>query len=279
MHPRIRNRHGLNMPTLGLGTWPMTGDTCTRAVLQALELGYRHIDTAAGYANEDAVGQALADSPVPREDIHVTSKVWWDRLEPQAMRQSLDDSLRALRSDYLDLFMIHWPGNQGSLAGDDLRRSIDTLVAARDSGKARAIGVANFPLALLREVVEQRAAPLAAIQVEYHLLLGQQALLDYARAHDMALIAYTPLGRGRMLEEPVIRDIAARHQALPSQVALSWLLEQDAVAAIPKAASLANQQSNLDALRLRLDEQDRARIAALPKHLRLVSPDFAPRWD
>lgn len=279
MQARIRNRHGLNMPKLGLGTWPLTGAECSAAVRQALELGYRHIDTAAGYHNEDAVGQALADSPVPREDVHVTSKVWWDRLAPADLAQSLDDSLRALRSDYLDLFMIHWPGQNGSLVGDDLKRSVEALVAARDSGKARAIGVANFPLALLRETVETLGAPLAAIQVEYHLMLDQSALLDYARAHDMALTAYTPLGRGRMLEEPAIQAIAQRHGVLPSQVALAWLLEQDGVAAIPKAASLANQRSNLAALDLRLDDEDRAQIAALPKNVRLVSPEFAPKWD
>ncbi|KSW22319.1 MULTISPECIES: aldo/keto reductase [unclassified Pseudomonas] len=279
MQARIRNRHGLNMPKLGLGTWPLTGAECSAAVRQALELGYRHIDTAAGYHNEDAVGQALADSPVAREDVHVTSKVWWDRLAPADLAQSLDDSLRALRSDYLDLFMIHWPGKNGSLVGDDLKRSVEALVAARDSGKARAIGVANFPLALLRETVETLGAPLAAIQVEYHLMLDQSALLDYARAHDMALTAYTPLGRGRMLEEPAIQAIAQRHGVLPSQVALAWLLEQDAVAAIPKAASLANQRSNLAALDLRLDDEDRAQIAALPKNVRLVSPEFAPKWD
>lgn len=279
MQARIRNRHGLNMPKLGLGTWPLTGAECSAAVRQALELGYRHIDTAAGYHNEDAVGQALADSPVPREDVHVTSKVWWDRLAPADLAQSLDDSLRALRSDYLDLFMIHWPGKNGSLVGDDLKRSVEALVAARDSGKARAIGVANFPLALLRETVETLGAPLAAIQVEYHLMLDQSALLDYARAHDMALTAYTPLGRGRMLEEPAIQAIAQRHGVLPSQVALAWLLEQDGVAAIPKAASLANQRSNLAALDLRLDDEDRAQIAALPKNVRLVSPEFAPKWD
>lgn len=279
MQARIRNRHGLNMPKLGLGTWPLTGAECSAAVRQALELGYRHIDTAAGYHNEDAVGQALADGPVPREDFHVTSKVWWDRLAPADLAQSLDDSLRALRSDYLDLFMIHWPGKNGSLVGDDLKRSVEALVAARDSGKARAIGVANFPLALLRETVETLGAPLAAIQVEYHLMLDQSALLDYARTHDMALTAYTPLGRGRMLEEPAIQAIARRHGVLPSQVALAWLLEQDAVAAIPKAANLANQRSNLAALDLRLDDEDRAQIAALPKNVRLVSPEFAPKWD
>ncbi|MDE2240183.1 MAG: aldo/keto reductase, partial [Rhodospirillales bacterium] len=120
---RIANANGLNMPKFGLGTWPMLGEDCTKAVVQALELGYRHIDTAAGYNNEDAVGATLAATAVPREDIHVTSKVWWDQLEPQALRASFERSLKALRSDYVDLFLIHWP-----VQGWDLPRTIETLV-------------------------------------------------------------------------------------------------------------------------------------------------------
>ncbi|MHC6225057.1 aldo/keto reductase [Pseudomonas sp. X10] len=273
MH-RLTNRQGLDMPCLGLGTWPMTGDDCTRAVRQALELGYRHIDTATAYDNEAAVGQALRESEVPRENIHLTTKVWWDRLQPQAMRQSLEDSLRALGTEQVDLFMIHWPAKDW-----DLARSIDALVALRDEGKARCIGVANFPLPLLRKVVEELGAPLSAIQVEYHVLLDQQPLLSYARQHDLALIAYTPLARGLAAEQRAIRDMAARHGVLPSQVALKWLLDQDGVAVIPKASSRANQQANLDALKVQLDDQDRALIAGLPKHHRVVNPEFAPQWD
>ncbi|CAM4110780.1 2,5-diketo-D-gluconic acid reductase B [Pseudomonas reidholzensis] len=273
MH-RLTTRHGLDMPAIGLGTWPMTGEQCTSAVRQALALGYRHIDTATAYNNEDAVGQALRESDVPREQIHLTTKVWWDRLAPTAMRQSLEDSLRALGTDHVDLFHIHWPGQDW-----DLARSIETLVALRDEGKARAIGVANFPLGLLRQVIEELGAPLSAIQVEYHALLGQQPLLDYARQHDLALTAYTPLARGRAAEQQVIRDIAAKHGVLPSQVALKWLLDQDGVAVIPKASSRENQLANLAALDVPLDAQDRALIAGLPKDQRVVSPEFAPDWN
>lgn len=273
MH-RLTSQHGLDMPTIGLGTWPMTGAECTRAVHQALELGYRHIDTATAYDNEAAVGQALRDSRVAREQIHLTTKVWWDRLTPTAMRQSLEDSLRALGTEQVDLFHIHWPGKDW-----DLARSIDTLVALRDEGKARCIGVANFPLGLLRQVVEELGAPLSAIQVEYHALLGQQPLLDYARQHGMALTAYTPLARGRVAEQQVIRDIAVKHGVLPSQVALKWLLDQDGVAVIPKASSEHNQLSNLEALQVQLDDQDRALIAGLPKDQRVVNPAFAPDWS
>jgi 2,5-diketo-D-gluconate reductase B len=270
----IVNAQGLNMPKLGLGTWPMLGEECTRAVEQALALGYRHIDTAAAYNNEDAVGQALVNSPTPRKQIHVTTKVWWDQLRPDAMRHSLDRSLRALRSDYVDLYMIHWPTTDW-----DLPKTIETLVSFKEQGLARNIGVANFPLPLLRKVVEELGAPLSAILVEYHVLLGQNALLDYARQHDLALTAYTPLARNKVSDVPEILQIAAKHGVLPTQVALKWLLDQPNVAAIPKASSEANQRANLAALQVQLDDDDRALIAALSKRERQVSPDFAPVWD
>jgi len=271
---RLTTRNGLDLPAIGLGTWPMTGSECTQAVRQALEVGYRHIDTATAYDNEAAVGQALRDSDVPREQIHLTTKVWWDRLAPKAMRQSLEGSLRALGTEQVDLFHIHWPGKDW-----DLARSIETLVALRDEGKARSIGVANFPLGLLHQVVETLGAPLSAIQVEYHVLLGQQPLLDYARRHDLLLTAYTPLARGQAAAQPVIQAIARKHGVLPSQVALKWLLDQDGVAVIPKAGSRENQLANLAASNAQLDDEDRAAIAGLPKDQRVVSPAFAPDWN
>lgn len=273
MH-NITNRLGLNMPKLGLGTWPMLGEECTDAVVQALELGYRHVDTATGYNNEAAVGKALEQSATPREQIHVTSKVWWDKLQPADMRQSFEQTLASLRSDYVDLFLIHWPGKDW-----DLARTIETLVSFKEDGRARNIGVANFPLPLLRKVVEELGAPLSAIQVEYHVSLNQSALLAYAQQHDMALTAYSPILRNKVSDIPALQQIAAKHGVLPTQVALKWLLDQPNVAAIPKAASKANQQSNLDSLKVQLDDEDRALIAALPKDQRLVNPDFAPKWD
>jgi len=270
----ITNRHGLNMPKLGLGTWPMVGQECTAAVVQALDVGYRHIDTAAGYNNEDAVGNALAQTSVPREQIHVTSKVWWDKLAPADMRQSFDNTLKALQSDYIDLFMIHWPTKDW-----DLERTIETLVSFKEDGRARNIGVANFPLPLLTKVLEELKAPLSVLQVEYHVTLDQTPLLQLARKHNMALTAYSPIVRNRVSEYPQLQAIAKKHGVLPTQVALKWLLDQDGVAAIPKAASRANQLSNLASLQVQLDDEDRALIAGLPKDQRLVSPPFAPQWD
>ena len=176
-------------------------------------------------------------------------------------------SLDALRTDYVDLYHIHWPSPDWDFAA-----TLEALVGLQEAGLARAIGVANFPLALLRSAVEERQVPIACLQVEYHAMLGQQALLRYARAHDIALTAYSPLGRGEVATSPVVAAIAAGHDATPTQVALAWLLAQDGVAAVPKAAGRANQLSNLQSLQLRLTEEERARHQRAAER----SPDRRP---
>jgi 2,5-diketo-D-gluconate reductase B len=265
---------GLHMAKLGLGTWKLRGEEARRAVAGAIELGYRHIDTARMYDNEDAVGAAIADVSVPRGELHVTSKLWHTELTPDGVRRSLETSLRLLRLDYLDLYLIHWPSPDMDLAG-----SLDALTRAREAGLVRAIGVSNFPVALLRRAVEELGAPIACDQVEYHVGLSQRAVLGYCRAHGIAVAAYSPLGRGAVADDPVLAAIARKHGATASQVALKWLLDQDGVAAIPKAARRDNQRANLDALALNLDDADRAAIDALPKTGRLVDPDWGPEWD
>lgn len=266
--------HGMRMPKLGLGTWTMTGAQCRAAVEQALAFGYRHVDTAQAYGNEAAVGEALASGIVPRAEIHVTTKVGADNLAPDAMRRAMDQSLAALKTDYVDLYLIHWPSPRM-----DLGASLATMLRLRDAGKTRAIGVSNFPVALMRRAVEEFGAPIACNQVEYHVMLDQSAVLSYARAHGIAVAAYSPLGRARLIGNPVLERIGGKHGASAAQVALKWLLDQDMVAAIPKAQRRASQQANLDALKLFLDDEDRAAIAALPKHERFINPGFAPEWD
>lgn len=273
MQPRITG-HGLNMPKLGLGTWRLTGRGCADAVLAALSLGYRHIDTARMYGNEDGVGIALSETAVSRGEIHVTSKVWWDSLEPDAMRRSLDLTLRDLRTDYVDLYLIHWPH-----PGMNLPAALRALASFKRDGRARAIGVSNFNVALMRQAVEQEGAEIACNQVEYHALLDQSAVLSYARAHGIAVTAYSPLGRGALSKEPGLIAVARKHGATPEQVGLKWLLDQDGVAAVPKAARPESQRANLDALRLALDDEDRIAIANLPKDRRLVNASWAPDWD
>jgi 2,5-diketo-D-gluconate reductase B len=265
---------GMRMPRLGLGTWQMRGAECTTSVLGALERGYRHIDTAQMYGNEEAVGAALAATSVPRSQIHVTTKVWSDNLAPDDLQRSLEGSLKALRTDYVDLFLIHWPS-----PSMDLAAALARMGRLHEQGKVRNIGVSNFTVALLKQAVEQIGAPIACNQVEYHVLLDQSKVLAYLRAHGVALTAYCPLAKGGLAEHPQLAAIARKHRATAAQVALKWLLDQDGVAAVPKAARAESQQANLDALNITLDGADRAAIAALPKNGRCVDPSWAPAWD
>lgn len=265
---------GLRMPKLGLGTWRMKDEQAREAVERALSLGYRHIDTAEMYGNEAEVGAAIAGARLPRDDIHLTTKVWWEHLTPDGITKALEASLTRLQTDHVDLYLIHWPSPEMDLAA-----SLMTMVRLQEQGLTRAIGVSNFPVALLRRAVEEIGAPIAVNQVEYHVLLGQDAVLDYARAHDVAVTAYCPIAQGKLADHEELGIIARKHGVTPPQVALKWLLDQPGVAAIPKAARRESQIANLEAMKLELDDSDRAAIAMLPKTQRMVNPGFAPAWD
>ncbi len=265
---------GLRMPKLGLGTWRMKGDECREAVERALSLGYRHVDTAEMYGNEEEVGAAIAGARLPRREIHLTTKVWFEHLAPTALRASFEASLAKLKTDHVDLYLIHWPA-----PGMDLPAALTEMVKLKEEGLARAIGVSNFPVALLRRAVEEVGAPIAVNQVEYHVLLDQSAVLAYARAHGVAVTAYCPIAQGKLANHEELGVIARKHDATPAQIALKWLLDQDGVAAIPKAARRESQIANLEAMKIVLDDADRAAIAGLPKTQRMVNPGFAPEWD
>ena len=265
---------GLRLPKLGLGTYRMQGDICRAAVEAALALGYRHIDTAEMYGNEEAIGAAIATSRVPRAELHVTTKVWHENLAPDAIRHAFDASLAKLRLDYVDLYLVHWPSRSM-----DLRAVFETLEGLRAAGRTRAIGVCNFTLALLKTAIEEIGAPIACNQIECHVLLDQTPIRSYLAQRKIPIVAYCPLAQGRLADHPSLIEIARKHDATPAQVALKWLLDQDGVAAIPKASRAESQQANLDAFDLRLDDEDRRAIAALPKNSRFVNPPFAPHWD
>jgi 2,5-diketo-D-gluconate reductase B len=265
---------GISLPRLGLGTFRMQGDICRAAVENALSLGYRHIDTAEMYGNEDAIGAAIAAAKLPRKDLHITTKVWNDNLAADAIRRAFDASLRKLKLDHVDLYLVHWPARNMNLPA-----MFETLLRLKQEGRTRAIGVANFNIALLKTVVEEIRAPIACNQVEYHVMLDQTPLRKYLGLKAIPLVAYCPLAQGRAASDETLAAIGRKHGASAAQVALKWLLDQDGVAAIPKASRRESQRANLDALNVGLDDEDRQAIAGLPKDKRCVNPGFAPAWD
>lgn len=272
----MENLHtqGLSIPRLGLGTFRMQGDVCRAAVESALGLGYRHIDTAEMYGNEEAVGAAIASSKVARKDLHVTTKVWHENLAPDAIQRAFDTSLKKLGLDHVDLYLVHWPSKNMNLAA-----IFETLDRLKAEGRTRGIGVCNFNVALLRKVIEDIKAPIACNQIEYHVMLDQTPVRTYLKGKSVPIIAYCPLAQGKMSDDPALATIGRKHGVSAAQVALRWLLDQDGVAAIPKTSRPESQQANLDALKLELDDEDRKAIARLPKNRRCVNPASAPAWD
>ncbi len=263
---------GVEIPKLGFGTWQITGTDCEVAVRDALELGYRHIDTARMYGNEAQVGQGLHDSGLNRDEVFVTTKLWREELSAIGVHDALEQSLRDLRSEYVDLLLIHWPNRDVPLA-----ETLGAMAKARDAGRARQLGVANFPTELLREALD--IAPLICDQVEYHPYLGQPAVLELARERDLMVTAYSPLAQGAVLRDPLIRDIADKHDKSPGQIVLRWLLDQPNVAAIPKASSHEHRAANLDVFGFELSDEQRGAIAGLARGSRTVDPSFGPDWD
>ncbi len=262
------------MPKLGLGTFRMEGKACQEAVEAAINMGYRHIDTATKYGNEAPVGEAIAASGVARADIHVTTKLRPEDLDVHAARRALEASLSKLRTDYVDLYLIHWP-----TPAMDLPAILALMVEFKAEGMVREIGVANFTMPLLRQAVEEIGAPIAMNQIEYHVLLSQQRILHYARTHDLAITAYSPLAVGQLVDNAVLAAVGQRHGVPATQVALKWLLDQPDVAAVPKAEVLEHQRSNLAALELQLDEEDQAELALMACSKRVVDPPHSPTWD
>jgi len=265
----------VRIPKLGLGTWRLTGETCSRIVAQALRLGYRHVDTAAMYDNEAAVGEGIRAASLERADVFVTTKVWQDDIDDGDLQKSAEASLERLGLDHVDLLLVHWPNPRIPLA-----RTVRALCDAKARGLTRAIGVSNFPSALLEEAVALASQPIACNQVEYHPFLTQKSVLTACRKHGMAMSAYVPLARGRVLEDKTLQEIGAARGVSPAQIAIAWAVGQDHVAAIPKTASAARLEENLAGSKIVLSDDEMARISALGSPSgRIVDLDFAPQWD
>lgn len=262
---------GTSVPKIGLGTWKIVGPDCVAAVRSALDLGYRHIDTASVYENEAEVGRGIADSSIAREDVWLTTKVWMDDASPDRLRRSVETSLRMLQTDYLDMLLLHWPSSLVPLG-----ETLGAMVLAREEGLIRQLGVSNFPSGMLEQALA--IAPVFCNQVEFHPFLGQDRLLEVCRRNDVLLAAYAPLCHGEVLRDRTLRAIAQSQDVSPAQVALRWLLDHDHVCALPKAVSSAHQRTNLDPCSFVFTDDARRAIAALPKDQRRFSPAWAPDW-
>ena len=265
---------GTRVPALGFGTAALRGKKCETALAYALELGYRHIDTAAMYRNEEVVGRALAASGIPRRNIFLTTKVGPTELSPEALRQSVEQSLERLQTDHVNLLLVHWPNPELPLG-----ETLDALTAAKENGQAQRIGVSNFPVALMKEAVEVHGADLLANQVEYHPFLSQRSVLKFCHRHDMMLTAYSPLAMGQVAKDKTLGRIAKKHGKTPAQVTLRWLIDQFCVAAIPKASGKRHAKQNFEIFDFYLSAPDVAEITALACNCRLVELSFAPKWD
>lgn len=268
--------HDARIPKLGFGTFELDGDTARRILLEALDAGYRHIDTAQMYGNESEVGDALRCSDIPRNEIFLTTKVWPDRFRNGVLQRSVEESLERLDTDYVDLLLLHWPNPDVPL-----QETVDALNDAREKGYARHIGISNFTVPLIREAAEYSAVPLVTNQIEYHPYLSQHLVMQELRRQGMALTAYAPLGRGRELGDESVQRIADRHHATPAQVVLRWHYQQPNMIAVPRSSKAERVRENLDIFGFELSDAEMTEISALARtDGRLISPaEVAPAWD
>lgn len=265
---------GVKIPAIGLGTWELRGRTCARLVEQALRLGYRHIDTAQIYENEREVGEGLRASGVPRGEVFVTTKIWTSHFAPHELERSAKDSLNKLRLSEVDLLLLHWPNPRVPLS-----ETVDALAHVRKLGMARNIGVSNFTVALMEEAIEKCPAPLSCNQVEYHPYLDQTRVREACARHDMALVAYSPIAKGRVRKDEVLAGIGRVHGKSAAQVCLRWLVQQN-VSAIPRTSRLERLSENIEIFDFELSAAEIAEISALSRSDgRLTDFGSSPKWD
>jgi 2,5-diketo-D-gluconate reductase B len=266
---------GVTVPRLGFGTWRLTGAECIEGVREAIACGYRHIDTAEAYDNEEEVGEGLRLSGVPRHALFLVTKIWRDHMRAGELQASLTTSLKKLKTEYVDLLLLHWP-----VPEVPLEESLRALDEVRRAGMARLIGVSNFTVPLLTQAEQLLPGALACNQVEYHPFLSQAPMLDWLRGHSKFLTAYTPLARGRIFAVPEVQAMAEAHGRTPAQIGLRWLMQQERVAAIPKAAHREHMLANLAVFDFMLSEAEMARLNALARpDGRLINYSWAPAWD
>lgn len=271
MHiPDIKLANGILMPQLGLGTWKLYGKDCVSAVQHALKAGYRHIDTAERYENQSDIGIALKG--FPRKSVFLTTKVWYDRLAYQDLIDMCHAALEELRTDYIDLYLVHWPNRD-----IPLKQTMEALNDLYDKKQIRAIGVSNFGIKNLKKAMGLSAAPICNNQIETHPFWHDDKLLDFCKDNDISVTAYSPLAQGLVFKDKTIADIAKRNRKTVSQVVLRWLA-QKGCAVIPKATARKMLLENAAIFDVALSKEDMALIDGLKQGKRLVDPPWAD-WE
>ncbi|RVH80389.1 aldo/keto reductase [Sinorhizobium meliloti] len=268
--------NGANIPALGFGTFRMSGAEVLRILPQALKLGFRHVDTAQIYGNEAEVGEAIQKSGIPRADVFLTTKVWVDNYRHDAFIVSVDESLRKLRTDHVDLLLLHWPGSDVPMA-----ERIGALNEVRNAGKVRHIGISNFNTTQMEEAARLSDAPIATNQVEYHPYLDQTKVLQTARRLGMSLTSYYAMANGKVPADPLLTEIGGRHGKTAAQVALRWLVQQQDVIVLSKTATEARLKENFAIFDFALTREEMAAVRELARpNGRIVNPQgLAPEWD
>lgn len=249
---------GTLVPRLGLGTWQLNGSQGRKVITEAIALGYRHIDTAEMYGNEEAVGQGVKDSGIAREELFITTKVWRSNLEPRQARKSAEQSLKKLNTDYVDLILIHWPSETVPM-----EKTLHELFLFKEEGKAKQVGVSNFPVPLLQRALKE--GDIFCNQVEYNLYTSQRELLEYMKDKAILFTAYSPLARGQVKANSIVDKIAAEHNKTIAQVILRWLIQQKNVAVIPKAADKEHLKQNMDIFDFELSASEMQQLLSIGK--------------
>jgi len=256
---------GDKLPAIGLGTWMLEGKKCTEVVKEAIKIGYRHIDTAEIYGNQRHIGKAIKGK---REDLFITSKVWLENLHYADVIAACEQTLKDLKTDYLDLYLIHWPNRKIPI--EETMRAMKQL---KEDGLIKNIGVSNFTINHLKDAIKTKVS-FVANQVEFHPYLYQKDLLDFCRKNNIRIIAYSPLGRGKLLNDQSIARIAQECKKTPAQVCLRWLYQHE-IASIPKSSSAEKLKENIDIFDFELKKDQMKRIDELNKGMRFVNPEFS----
>jgi 2,5-diketo-D-gluconate reductase B len=268
--------HGARIPLIGLGTWELRGSTCARVVEQALRLGYRHVDTAELYDNEDEVGEGLRAAGIPREEVFITTKIWPSHFAPPDLERAAQASLKRLRLAHVDLLLLHWPNPQVAL-----RDTLGALCKVKRAGLASHIGVSNFTVALIEQAVKLADEPLVCNQIEVHPFIDQSKVIAACRRHGLATVAYSPVARGGVSRHPLLVRIAQAHGKTPAQVSLRFLVQQG-IAVIPRTSRRERLSENLAVFDFELSEAQMSEIARLARRDgRIVDYAYSgsPQWD